>query len=83
MYCELGTMITESGAEYAYIKEGLGGVLAYLFSWMSIIVLKPSGVAIISLTCAEYIMVPLFDDGCGAPPQTQIKLIACVVICEL
>ena len=79
---ELGTMIPKSGCEYAYLFEAFGPIPAFLFSWVSMILLKPSSVAIIALTCAEYVMVPLFDDGCGVPPVLNRKLTAAVVICE-
>ena len=79
---ELGTMIQKSGCEYAYLLEAFGPIPGFLFSWVSMILIKPSSVAIISLTCAEYIMVPLFDDGCGDPPVFNRKLTAAVVICE-
>ena len=79
---ELGTMIPKSGCEYAYLYEAFGPIPAFLFSWVSMILLKPSSVAIIALTCAEYVMVPLFDDGCGVPPVLNRKLTAAVVICE-
>ena len=50
-YAELGTMITKSGGEYSYLMEGFGPVVAYLYSWTTAIVLKPSSFAIISLLC--------------------------------
>ncbi|ELU11396.1 hypothetical protein CAPTEDRAFT_194364 [Capitella teleta] len=63
-YAELGTLITESGGEWAYLKEAFGHIPSYLYAWMSILLLRPASAAIIALTCAEYVMVPLFDDGC-------------------
>ena len=79
---ELGTMIPKSGCEYAYLFEAFGPIPAFVFSYVSMILIKPSSIAIIALTCAEYVMVPLFDDGCGVPPVLNRKLTAAVVICE-
>ncbi|XP_042616326.1 b(0,+)-type amino acid transporter 1-like isoform X2 [Cyprinus carpio] len=59
-YAELGTMIMKSGGEYPYLMEGFGPVLAYLYSWSTIIVLKPSSFAIIALSCAEYASTPFY-----------------------
>lgn len=72
-YAELGTLITKSGAEYSYILESFGGLLAFLFSWISVFVLKPAMLAIICLTLSEYVVQPFFL-GC-TPEASVIKLI--------
>ncbi|XP_059368785.1 b(0,+)-type amino acid transporter 1-like [Carassius carassius] len=79
-YAELGTMIMKSGGEYPYLMEGFGPVLAYLYSWTTIIVLKPSSFAIIALSCAEYASTPFYP-GC-TPPQVVTKCLAasCILI---
>ena len=82
MYTELGTMIPKSGGEYVYLLDSMHPVFAYLSAWTSCIILKPSGLALISLTCAEYVLVPLFDDGCGTPPELPMKLLAISAIRE-
>ena len=72
-HTELGTLITKSGAEYSYILESFGGLLAFLFSWISVFVLKPAMLAIICMTLSEYAVQPFFV-GC-APDASPIKLI--------
>lgn len=76
-YAELGTLITKSGAEYPYMMEAMGRVVAYLFAWTKIIVLTPSSMAIICLTFAEYFM-SLFD-FCGEP-QIPKKIVAALAM---
>lgn len=61
-YAELGTLISKSGAEYSYILEAFGGLLAFLFSWISVFILKPAMLSIICLTLSDYIVTPLFPD---------------------
>lgn len=78
-YAELGTMIVKSGGEYPYLMEGFGPVLAYLYSWTTIFVLKPSSFAIIALSCAEYAATPFYP-GC-TPPKVVIKCLAAACIC--
>ena len=39
----------------------------------------PAGNALTSLTCAQYIMVPFFDDGCDMPPKILINLTAVAI----
>ena len=55
-YAELGTMIPSSGGEYAYFMVAFGAFPAYTFSWVSTIVIKPSQLAIVCLSFAEYVV---------------------------
>ncbi|CAN9506918.1 unnamed protein product [Ophioblennius macclurei] len=73
-YAELGTMITKSGGEYAYLSEAFHPVIAYLFSWTTVMVLKPSSFAIITMSLAEYASVPFYS-GC-TPPLVVTKCLA-------
>uniref|UniRef100_A0A3Q3MR67 Solute carrier family 7 member 9 n=1 Tax=Mastacembelus armatus TaxID=205130 RepID=A0A3Q3MR67_9TELE len=77
-YAELGTMITKSGGEYSYLMEAFGPIVAYLYSWASIMVLKPSSFAIITLSFAEYATTPFYS-GC-TPPVIVTKCLATVAI---
>uniref|UniRef100_A0A3P8VX95 b(0,+)-type amino acid transporter 1 n=1 Tax=Cynoglossus semilaevis TaxID=244447 RepID=A0A3P8VX95_CYNSE len=77
-YAELGTMITKSGGDYSYIMEAFGPVVAYLYSWTTVIVLKPSALAIITLSLAEYAIAPFYP-GC-TPPVVVTKCLAAVAI---
>ncbi|XP_027723875.1 b(0,+)-type amino acid transporter 1 [Vombatus ursinus] len=77
-FAELGTMITKSGGEYPYLMEAFGPIPAYLFSWTSLIVIKPSSFAIICLTFAEYVSVPFY--GNCKPPELVVKCLAAAAI---
>lgn len=77
-FAELGTMITKSGGEYPYLMEAFGPIPAFLFSWASVIVMKPSSFAIICLSFAEYASAPFYP-GCE-PPQVVIKCLAAAAI---
>ncbi|XP_017561623.2 b(0,+)-type amino acid transporter 1-like isoform X1 [Pygocentrus nattereri] len=77
-YAELGTMITKSGGAYPYLMEGYGPVLAYLYSWMTVFVLKPSAFAILSLSCAEYASTPFYPEC--TPPVIISKCLAAAFI---
>ncbi|KPJ19214.1 B(0,+)-type amino acid transporter 1, partial [Papilio machaon] len=77
-YAELGTMNTSSGAEYAYFMDAFGGPPAFLFSWVSTLVLKPSQMAIICLSFAKYAVEP-FVAECE-PPDALVKLVAVICI---
>ncbi|XP_054893054.1 b(0,+)-type amino acid transporter 1 [Poeciliopsis prolifica] len=77
-YAELGTMITKSGAEYSYLMEAFGSIVAYLYSWTTVMVLKPSSFAIITLSFAEYASAPFYPDC--TPPLVVIKCLAAAAI---
>ncbi|XP_042293407.1 B(0,+)-type amino acid transporter 1 [Sceloporus undulatus] len=77
-FAELGTMITKSGGEYPYLMEAFGPIPAYLFSWTSLVVIKPTSFAIICLSFAEYVSAPFYP-GCD-PPIVIIKCLATVAI---
>ncbi|CAH1109445.1 unnamed protein product [Psylliodes chrysocephalus] len=73
-YAELGTMNTSSGAEYAYFMDAFGAPPAFLFSWASTLVLKPSQMAIICLSFGKY-AVEAFVFECE-PPEIVVKMVA-------
>ncbi|XP_016925587.1 b(0,+)-type amino acid transporter 1 isoform X2 [Drosophila suzukii] len=77
-YAELGTMNTSSGAEWAYFMDAYGPAPAFLFSWVSTLVLKPSQMAIICLSFAQY-AVEAFVTECD-PPRGVVKMVALVAI---
>lgn len=62
-YCELGTMIPKSGAEYPYLLEAYGPLPAFLYSWVFVLFSKPSGIMIL-LVFGAYVIEPFFP-GCG------------------
>jgi hypothetical protein len=71
-------MNTSSGAEYAYFMDAFGPMPAYLFSWVSTLVLKPSQLAIICLSFAKY-AVEAFVSECE-PPDSVVKMVAVLAI---
>ncbi|KAF4094406.1 hypothetical protein AMELA_G00014670 [Ameiurus melas] len=77
-YAELGTMIIKSGGEYPYLMECFGPICAYLYSWTTILILKPSSLAILALSCGEYASSPFYP-GC-TPPVIVSKCLAAVTI---
>lgn len=80
-YAELGTMNTSSGAEWAYFMDAFGPAPAFLFSWVSTLVLKPSQMAIICLSFAQY-AVEAFVSECN-PPSIAVKMVAILAIGEI
>ncbi len=84
---ELGTLIMQSGGEYAYYLEAFGNLHpfwgplpAFLFSWISILLIKPVGLAASSLSVAKYTVVPILDqldvELCAEDLDSVMKLAA-------
>ena len=79
-YAELGTMIPSSGAEYSYFMEAFGPFPAYMFSWVSTFIIKPSQLAIICMSFAAY-AVEAFAYECEPDPKiVQLTALATVAV---
>ena len=66
-YVELGISVPKSGAEYAYIMEAFGPLPAFLYSWIYVLFVKPTGVMIL-LVFGSYVIEPIFP-GCSNKPE--------------
>ncbi|ESO82840.1 hypothetical protein LOTGIDRAFT_109029 [Lottia gigantea] len=80
-YAELGTCILKSGADYAYIMETFGGLPSFLYLWVALIIIFPTGNAITALTFSNYILQPFFSD-CEMP-DVSVRLLAALCITVL
>src|SRR5262245_43969850 len=48
-YAELGAMFPRSGGIYAYLREAYGPLPAFLFGWVSFLVIMSGGIATIAV----------------------------------
>lgn len=76
-YCELGTLIPKSGGEYSYLRLAYGNLLAFVYTWVSVILVRPTSLAIMSLTFgANFSSV---FEMCGVPELPQkLAALACL-----
>eukprot|EP00048_Salpingoeca_helianthica_P004810 m.81198 g.81198 ORF g.81198 m.81198 type:complete len:481 (-) comp13357_c0_seq1:75-1517(-) len=79
-YAELGTMLPDSGGEYTYILEAFGQLPAFLFVWTSGLITRPGSLAIISLVCGEYLVMPFFSDPTSPDATLLAKAAAMIVV---
>ncbi|MCI4382451.1 hypothetical protein PGIGA_G00015120 [Pangasianodon gigas] len=73
-YSELGTVIRESGGEYIYILRTSGNLMAFIFAFTSLVVVRPSSNTGLALSFAQNAVAPFYED-CD-PPTLVVKSVA-------
>ena len=79
-YCELGTMIKESGGDYAYIKNSFPRFMAFLCLWGYVMIAHPIAKAVKALTFARYFLYPFLECSEG---DFGVTVLAILVTCLL
>ena len=89
-FLELALLHPRTGGAMVYLLEGfslknrnkwtrlLGQLLAFLYSWASIVIIRPASLSIISLACTRYLTRPFYLD-CEIP-KTLLKCLALAII---
>ncbi|PAA49466.1 hypothetical protein BOX15_Mlig030785g5, partial [Macrostomum lignano] len=78
-YAELGTTITESGGDYAYIKIAFGNLAGFLQLWINVMIIRPTAQAVVSLIFARYAL-KLAYISCDVPLWPSRLLAACCLL---
>lgn len=73
-YAELGTVIRESGGEYIYILRTSGNLTAFIYSFTSLVVVRPGSNTGLALSFAQYAVAPFYEDC--EPPILIVKSVA-------
>ena len=54
-YAELGGMMPDAGGPYIYIREAFGGLAAFLYGWMVLLVIGTGALAAVAMGFAGYV----------------------------
>ncbi|KAB5562085.1 hypothetical protein PHYPO_G00013940 [Pangasianodon hypophthalmus] len=73
-YAELGTVIRESGGKYIYILRTSGNLMAFIFAFTSLLVVRPSSMCGLALSFAHNAVAPFYYNC--APPTLVVKSVA-------
>jgi basic amino acid/polyamine antiporter, APA family len=75
-YAELGTRFPEAGGGYVYLREAFGERCAFVYGWMSLLVMDPGLTAALGVGLATYLLALL-----GAPASlTALVAIGAIVV---
>jgi APA family basic amino acid/polyamine antiporter len=60
-YAELGALLPHAGGPYVYIRESFGGLPAFLYGWMSLLLIASGAIAAVAMGFSGYVehFVPL------------------------
>ncbi|TSM77382.1 b(0,+)-type amino acid transporter 1 [Bagarius yarrelli] len=73
-FAELGTVIRESGGEYIYIIRTSGNLMAFIYAFSSVLVVRPASMTGLALSFGINAVAPFYEDC--EPPTLVVKLVA-------
>ncbi len=64
-FAELGGMFPKSGGVYVFLKEAYGDLVAFLYGWVTLLVINTGALAALGMALAEYMtyFAPLTHEG--------------------
>ena len=77
---ELAGSLPHTGGLYVYLREGWGRLLAFLFGWSELVLIRASAVGAISTVFGEYLLRSMGLDP-AAHPATADYLSAAAIVC--
>ena len=79
-YAEIGLIIPQSGALYAYMRVLYGRFAGFLYIWCYLFFVRVGANAIKCLMFGRYVLKPFFPD-CPVP-DIAVRLVASIVACK-
>src|SRR5712671_3247717 len=79
-YAELGAMLPEAGGQYAFLREGWGRMVAYLYGWTFYWVINSGTLAALALAFADNLLPLLAVDMQAEKVSPRLKLVAAAAV---
>nr|XP_002121410.4 Y+L amino acid transporter 2-like [Ciona intestinalis]XP_026696183.1 Y+L amino acid transporter 2-like [Ciona intestinalis] len=81
-YCELATLLPESGGTAAYLKAAYGDAVCFVYLWILLVSATPQGSAVQVIALGDYISnaIKVLTGQCGSESKLQSKLIGCSIM---
>lgn len=77
---ELSSAMPRTGGVYVYLREGWGRLVAFLFGWSELVVIRAASLGAVSMTFSEYLFRVLGYDPSVAPYSDYKHYVAAVAI---
>ncbi|XP_036356063.1 large neutral amino acids transporter small subunit 2-like [Octopus sinensis] len=77
-YAELGSAITKSGGEYAYLGQAYGNLASFLYSWTLLVIILPASISVTALAFGQYTLKSIYT-GCH-PPKNILIIVSLMAI---
>jgi APA family basic amino acid/polyamine antiporter len=78
-YAELGSMFPEAGGQYAFLREGWGRFVSFLYGWTFFWVINAGTVAALALAVAKFLLPVLGVDPAVHPAAKLIAAAAMIL----
>lgn len=82
-YAELGTRFPEAGGGYVYLREAFGERCAFVYGWMSLLVMDPGLTAALGVGLATYLLAVLGGSAAYVPVVAIVSILALATISML
>jgi APA family basic amino acid/polyamine antiporter len=82
-YAELGTRFPEAGGAYVYLREAFGERCAFVYGWMSLLVMDPGLTAALGVGLATYLLAVLGGAASLVPAVAIASILVLATISTL
>jgi APA family basic amino acid/polyamine antiporter len=79
-YAELGTRFPEAGGAFVFLREAFGERTAFVYGWMSLLVMDPGLTAALAVGLAQYVLALLGGPGSLVPLVAIVSIILMSIV---
>ena len=79
-YAELGTRFPEAGGGFVFLREAFGERTAFVYGWMSLLVMDPGLTAALAVGLAQYVLALLGGPASLVPVVAIVSIILMAIV---